>query len=177
MTHQSLPQPLQQMQEMQLLDRVKAFMDSYRGIRKYLVAPLPLPWVQLGRIFVLAYVFTLPFALLSPDLNLEGVQVIFTTFLMTYGFLGCEFLFVELDDPFAEDPNDLPLAEECRAAVEDIILSLYFADGKAAAIKLESEIPTFGDDKFYDEQVLKNQPFFRLKKVVQKVKTETDPLL
>lgn len=121
MTHQSLPQPLHQMQEMQLMDRVKDFMDSYRGIRKYLVAPLPLPWVQLGRIFVLAYVFTLPFALLSPDLNLAGIQVIFTTFLMTYGFLGCEFLFVELDDPFAEDPNDLPLAEECRAAVEDII--------------------------------------------------------
>lgn len=120
MTHQSLPQPLHQMQEMQLMDRVKDFMDSYRGIRKYLVAPLPLPWVQLGRIFVLAYVFTLPFALLSPDLNLAGIKVIFTTFLVTYGFLGCEFLFVELDDPFAEDPNDLPLAEECRAAVRTL---------------------------------------------------------
>lgn len=64
---------------------------------------------------------------------------------------------MELDDPFAEDSNDLPLAEECRAAVEDIILSLYFADEKSAATKLESEIPTFGDMDFYDELVLNNQ--------------------
>ncbi|KAG7337738.1 bestrophin, RFP-TM, chloride channel [Nitzschia inconspicua] len=172
MTHQSLPQPLHPMQEMQLMDRVKDFMNSYRGIRKYLVAPLPLPWVQLGRIFVIAYVFTLPFALLSPDLNLAGVEVILTTFLITYGFLGCEFLFVELDDPFAEDPNDLPLAEECRAAVEDILLSLYFVDGKDAAVKLESQIPTFGgrndDGDTVDDQTMKS---------LEKTKTEADTLL
>jgi predicted membrane chloride channel (bestrophin family) len=107
MDHKKLKTPLDPMQEMQLMDRVKDFMDGFRNVRKYLVAPLPLPWVQLGRIFVLAYVFTLPFALLGPGLNLRGSEVVFIVFLMTYGFVGCELLFVEINDPFAVSRNDL----------------------------------------------------------------------
>jgi predicted membrane chloride channel (bestrophin family) len=101
MKHQTLSRdPLNPMQEMRLLDTVKDFSDSYRNIRKYLVAPLPLPWVQLGRLFVLAYVFTLPFALLSADLNLKSTQVVFLLVVITYGFVGCELLFVELDGTY-----------------------------------------------------------------------------
>ncbi|KAL3920539.1 MAG: hypothetical protein SGILL_003214 [Bacillariaceae sp.] len=177
MDHKRLKKPLDPMQEMQLMDRVKDFMDGYRSVRKYLIAPLPLPWVQLGRIFVLAYVFTLPFALLGPGLNLRGGQVVFIVFLMTYGFVGCELLFVEINDPFAEDPNDLPLVEETRAAVEDIVLSLFFADGEAAAKKLGDAIPNFLEENFYDNQVMKNQPVFPLKKKTKAEPTEKDSLL
>jgi predicted membrane chloride channel (bestrophin family) len=171
MSHELLPRPLHYAQEMQLMDCTTRFMQGYRGIRKYLVAPLPLPWVQLGRIFVLSYVFTLPFALLSPDLNMRGIQNIFLTFIITYGFVGCELLFVELDDPFAEDPNDLPLAEEARAAVQDSIMSLYYVDGEEAAIKLEKEIPAFIDDTFYDDQLAKKQSFFSRMKKGQNLET------
>ena len=177
MDHVNLTQPLRDCQEWQLLDRVKDFMNSYRGIRKYLVAPLPLPWVQLGRLFTFAYVFSLPFALLSTDLNLQGAQVVFLTFIMTYGFVGCELLFVELDDPFAEDPNDLPLAEETRAAVEDAIISLYYVDGKDSAVQLKDEIPIFGGDDFYDKQVEKHRPVFPLNKGSKTQGKETDPLV
>ena len=177
MDHKKLKTPLDSMQEMQLMDRVKDFMDGYRKVRQYLVAPLPLPWVQLGRIFVLAYVFTLPFALLDPGMNLRGGQVVFIVLIMTYGFVGCELLFVEINDPFAEDPNDLPLVEETRAAVEDVVLSLFFADGEAAAQKLGDEVPNFSEDNFYEEQVMKHQPVFPLKKKTQKDATETDPLV
>lgn len=141
MKHKTLPtDPLDTIQERMLMDLVKEFMDSYYGVRKYLTCPLPLPLVQLGRIFVIFYVFTLPFALLSPELNLKYFQMILLIFLMTYGFMGIELLFVEIDDPFAEDPNDLPLMEESRAAAEDIFLSLLHADGAAALDNLRSRI-------------------------------------
>jgi hypothetical protein len=176
----TLPKHLDSIQEMQLMDRVNDFVRSYRNVRKYLVAPLPLPWAQLGRLFVFAYVFTLPFAMLSADLNLKGIQVIFLVAIMTYGFVGCELLFVELDDPFAEDPNDLPLAEEGRAAMEDIVLSLYYVDGQNAAAKLREEVPPLGGMDFYDHQVQKNRPLFPIILNVSNMgsgKKESDPLL
>jgi hypothetical protein len=40
--------------------------------------------------------------------------------LLTHGFVGCELLFVELDDSFAEDPNILPLIEEAKASLDDM---------------------------------------------------------
>jgi predicted membrane chloride channel (bestrophin family) len=58
--------------------------------------------------------------------------------LMTYGFMGIELLFVEIDDPFAEDPNDLPVTEEARAAGEDIMLSLLHMDGRAAVTRMRT---------------------------------------
>jgi predicted membrane chloride channel (bestrophin family) len=173
MKHTTLPESLNPMQEMQLMTCIKDFITGYRGIRKYLTAPLPLPLVQLGRIFVFAYVFTLPFALLSADLELKEVQVIMLVVLMTYGFVGCELLFVELDDPFAEDPNDLPLIEEAKASLDDIVLSLYQTDGLKAAEALTKTIKSprawFGPE-FYGHQIAKNESFFTRKR-------ETEPLI
>jgi predicted membrane chloride channel (bestrophin family) len=50
--------------------------------------------------------------------------------------MGMELLYVEIDDPFAEDPNDLPLTEEARAAGVDVFLSLWDVDGGEAAERL-----------------------------------------
>jgi len=126
-------QHLDSIREQQLLDCVKEFVSSYYGIRKYLTCPLPFPLVQLGRLFVIFYVFTLPFALLSPGLGLKFGQMIVLIVFMTYGFMGIELLYVEIDDPFADEPNDLPLMEEARTAGEDILLSLMRVDGQDAA--------------------------------------------
>jgi hypothetical protein len=123
--------PLDTIREQALLACVQEFMNSYHGIRKYLTTTG-------GRIFVMFYVFTLPFALLSPELNLQYPQLVVLIFIMTYGFMGIELLFVEIDDPFAEDPNELPLTEESRAAGEDICLNLMHVDGKEPVQKLIS---------------------------------------
>lgn len=50
-----------------------------------------------------------------------------------------ELLYVEIDDPFAEDPNDLPLTEEARAAGEDVFLSFWDVDGREAAERLRQQ--------------------------------------
>jgi len=131
---------LDSIREGYMLESVKEIMSGYYGIRKYLTCPLPLPLVQLGRIFVLFYVFTLPFALLSPALNLPYSQMTILIGLMTYGFMGIELLFVEIDDPFGDDANDLPITEEARAAAEDVILNLRHVDGEAAANRLKEAV-------------------------------------
>ena len=41
-------------------------------------------------------------AILDDTLGLKDIQSIFMVFLISYGFLGCELLFTELDEPFAE---------------------------------------------------------------------------
>jgi hypothetical protein len=62
--------------------------------------------------------------------------------------------------------------------VEDVVLSLYYADGQAAAERLGEETPDFTDGSFNDEQVLKHHPLFPLKKKTeQRVQTESDALL
>lgn len=186
MKHRRLSTPLTEMQEMQLMDRLQAFMQGYRGCRKHETAPTPLPLVQLGRIFIFAYVFSLPFALLDKKLEFKDIQYIILVFLISYGFLGCELLFVELDDPFAEDPNDLPLIEEARAAVDDIIISLEFADGKEAAVRLLNALSPIDSLTIYEEQLKQNQPLVSLRqKLSMSIRgamstrgaKETDPLL
>ena len=179
MEHKTLSvDPLDTIQERTLFDLVRQFMDSYYGVRKYLTCPLPFPLVQLGRIFVIFYVFTLPFALLSSELNLKYVQMILLTFLMTYGFMGIELLFVEINDPWAEDPNDLPLLEETRSAGEDIFLNLLHADGQEAVGRLWDKFSpaegSFLDP--YTDQVEKARGFLSGAGGWISAK-ETDPLL
>ena len=60
----------------------------------------------------------------------------------------------------------MPLVEETRAAVEDIVISLQFADGKASASKLSKVVEPEGGwvASLYEEQVKKNQPVFPIRK-------------
>lgn len=182
--HDDLPQKLDPIQEMQLLNRIQDYMGGYREFRKVLTAPLPLPWVQLARIFVFAYVFTLPFALFDGELNMSTLQSFFILIIVTYGFIGCELLYIELDDPFGDDANDLPVVEEAMATSTDILLSLAHVDGVRAAQEMQRKIPhdEFAAAKFHGNKLAKNKvllkkhphPYHEKKSEAGK---ETDPLL
>ena len=65
-----------------------------------------------------------------------------------------------------QDPNDLPLVEEIRAAIDDIVISLQFVDGKVSASKLSKVVEPEGGwvASLYEEQVRKNQPVFPIRK-------------
>jgi predicted membrane chloride channel (bestrophin family) len=83
-SHRQLKEdPIDGIREQQLLNCAKEFMDNYHGVRKYLVCPLPLPLAQLGRIFVIFYTFTLPFAVLSPELDINYFTSIIIVVLMS----------------------------------------------------------------------------------------------
>mmetsp|Transcript_28501 Transcript_28501/g.69364 ORF Transcript_28501/g.69364 Transcript_28501/m.69364 type:complete len:440 (+) Transcript_28501:20-1339(+) len=185
--HEMLPTKLDPIREMQILERVKDYMQGYREYRKILTAPLPLPWVQLARIFVFAYCFTLPFALFDRELDLGFVQSFFILLIVTYGFIGCELLYVELDDAFGDDANDLPVVEESEAAITDILLSLASVDGINAARNVRKKVPfsildlaKFYGNKLTKTHVLKSKEHTtHLEEQIKKAtgNKETDPLL
>lgn len=92
--------------------------------------------VQMSRIFLILYVFTMPFAILSADLKLLDGQVILLVFLMTYGFMGLELVSTSLDDPFGSDPSDLPVISMMNELNEDVFLMISRTDGLDAALRL-----------------------------------------
>ena len=56
------------------------------------------------------------------------------------GFVGLEFVSIELDDPFGDDPNDLDVYGLAQVVFEDIYIGIYDIDGKEAAGTLRSLI-------------------------------------
>jgi predicted membrane chloride channel (bestrophin family) len=107
-------------------------------ISKYLTTPFPFPLVQMARTFLFFYVYTMPFALLSV-VN-KPIEDICLSFIVTYGFVGIEFVSIELDDPFGEDPNDLPVLGQARSVFDDVCLCILETDGLEYANKLQSKM-------------------------------------
>jgi len=100
-----LRKPLEIVNEQKLFNAVDDFMAGYYGIRKFLTTPVPFPLVQMARTFLFAYVFTIPFALLT-DSNTTTLAHCAEVFILTYGFVGLELVAIELDNPFGDDEND-----------------------------------------------------------------------
>lgn len=93
-------------------------LDQYTGLLiQYLGAcerihrtPLPFAYVVHLRRALILYCLTLPFALVDP-LRWYTVPAVL---LVAYTFLGIEEIGVEIEDPFGEDENDLPVEAFCE---------------------------------------------------------------
>ena len=55
-------------------------------------------------------------------------------------FLGLEYVNMELDDPFGDDPNDFPAKQMSLKTFEDIYITIYQVDGFESAAELRSRI-------------------------------------
>jgi putative membrane protein len=82
--------------------------------------------VHLRRALIL-YCFTLPFALLDRF----GWGTSFAVLLVAYVLYGIEEIGVEIEDPFGEDTNDLPLEQFC-ATIEENLRGMADAQEKGA---------------------------------------------
>lgn len=93
------------------LDRhVAQLIDSLGGCERIHNTPLPFAYVVHLRRALIFYCFTLPFALVEPFHWLT----VPATFLMAYTIYGVEEIGIEIEDPFGEDDNDLPLEAICQ---------------------------------------------------------------
>ena len=81
----------------------------------------------MARTFLFFYVYTVPFALLSDNTNPIAHCVVI--FFLTYGFMGLEFVSIELDNPFGNDDNDFDCLGTANAAFEDIYMCILECDG------------------------------------------------
>ncbi len=79
-------------------------------------------------------------------------------------FIGLEFVSIELDDPYGDDPNDFDILGMAKVAFDDIFICIYDADGKERAMTLKKclneveETFTMDDD---DEDSANNSELFK----------------
>jgi predicted membrane chloride channel (bestrophin family) len=76
--------PMVTAHENKLLASVDTFMSGYYGIRKFLTTPVPFPLVQMARTFLVWYIFSIPFAMLT-DKTSSHFSRCAIVFLITFG--------------------------------------------------------------------------------------------
>lgn len=87
------------------------------SLQKLLTTPVPFPLIQMTTTFLFFYLFTVPFALLSDNETLiDAISHCIVIFLLTYGFMGMQFVSIDFDDPFGDEANDFKYVTLCESA-------------------------------------------------------------
>ena len=117
--------------ELKLHHYVGEFAKYYDDLAKFSATPYPFPTAQMTRIFLFVWMFTLPCALVNE--SSEPYSIVIIIFFITYGFFGLEFVSIELDDPFGEDPNDLEMRALSTVVIRGIREDLELLAGAKSA--------------------------------------------
>ena len=120
-----------------LLRLVEDFLRAFHGFRVLVFTPYPFPLLQMTRAFLFLWVYTLPLVLLK-DYRLGSSFLI--VILISFGFIGVEYVSMSLDDPFGDDTNDVDEHGMALLVFEDIYLAIYRTDGPDAAIALRDRV-------------------------------------
>mmetsp|Transcript_33193 Transcript_33193/g.39757 ORF Transcript_33193/g.39757 Transcript_33193/m.39757 type:complete len:206 (+) Transcript_33193:2-619(+) len=122
-------------EELKLLGHAKKFTAGYHGLLKLITTPFPFPLVQMSRTTLFVWLFTLPLTIVNvADASPWGDM--FMIFILTYGFLGLEYVSVEMSDPFANDDNDYDILVMGQRVYENISIALLDCDGQEAVENL-----------------------------------------
>ncbi|MBI4908858.1 MAG: hypothetical protein HY820_34880 [Acidobacteria bacterium] len=100
---------------------ISQLVNQLGGCERIRKTPLPFAYVVHLRRALVLYCFSLPFALLSS----YGWFTILDVLVISYVFFGIEEIGVEIEGPFGQDDNDLPLDDIC----ETIHRNLYAIAG------------------------------------------------
>jgi putative membrane protein len=109
---------------MTLDNNVQLLIDYVGACERIHKTPLPFAYVVHLRRALILYCVTLPFALIES----YGWSTVIDTLLIAYILFGIEEIGVEIEDPFGEDDNDLPLEQIC-ATIESNLLSVIRSPG------------------------------------------------
>lgn len=86
---------------------IAAMIATWQDMEKITCTPFPFPYTQMCRVFNVLFNYTLGISLVSSMGNFTPVA----TFVITLGFFGLDCVSQEIEDPFGEDENDLPMTE------------------------------------------------------------------
>lgn len=113
---------------MTMLDaNIQQLVDYVGGCERIRNTPLPFAYVVHLRRALMIYCYTLPFALVES----YGWVAILDVFFVAYVFFGIEEIGVEIEGPFGNDANDLPMREMC----ENIQRNVYAMAGLGEAAR------------------------------------------
>lgn len=91
---------------LQMLDaNLTSLNDSMGGAERILRTPIPFAYAQHIKIFVVLFCFSAPFVLA----DVMGWATPVACGLLALALFGIDEIGVEIEDPFGDDPNDLPL--------------------------------------------------------------------
>ena len=108
-------------QRLQLMDaNLTSFNDSLGGAERILKTPIPFAYAQHIKIFVVLFCFSAPFVMA----DVMGWATPAAVAFLALALFGIDEIGVEIEDPFGDDPNDLPLdaiGEGIEKAVAEIV--------------------------------------------------------
>jgi len=114
-----------------LLDESLAtIVSSWSGAVAIAFTPLPYPFVQMVHAILAIFVFTLPFTLA----RVFGWLTPLASALVAFSLLGINVVATELEMPFGDDANDLPVSLFQTLAHRDSLAILRARDAKATAL-------------------------------------------
>ena len=131
---QKLNKPLSDVMQLKLFSFISDYTKGYNDIFALLDTGFPFPLIQMCRTFVFLYVFAMPWVMYLGDGSTIGLLPLMVyNFFVTYAFLGLEFVSLEMDDPYGDDPNDLDIESLALKVFEDIIMCIEDVDGDEKA--------------------------------------------
>ena len=87
------------------------------GCERIRNTPLPIAYVLHLKRFLSLFCLTI----VLPMVAVMGWWSLLVTVLVSYAFIGVEEIGVEIEDPFGDDPNDLPLDKICTTIQQNLI--------------------------------------------------------
>src|SRR5262245_13905251 len=102
---------------MVLEGHLSVMVDNQGGCERILKTPIPFVYAIHLRHITIFYLLTLPSVLVP----LMGWGAPLAVAVIAFGLLGIEEAGIEIEDPFGEDPNDLPLDDICAVIQRDAL--------------------------------------------------------
>ena len=96
--------------------QINSLIDNIGNMERIRYTPIPFAYASHLQLFMLIYFITLPLGLYD-KFGWVTVPIMCFTTLMLY---GVNEIGVEIEDPFGDDPNDLPLDEICNIIAENV---------------------------------------------------------
>jgi len=98
-----------------LESNVRVLLDNQGGCERILRTPIPFAYAVHIKHLLSLYLLSLPFVLIG-DMSWVAIP---TVAVIGFGLLGIEEAGVEIEDPFGDDPNDLPIEAICTTIGKD----------------------------------------------------------
>jgi len=123
-------------------------MVSYNQVMQIMAIPFPFPYAQATMVLIVFYMLLIPFIMVSWANNSFFAFV--CTYVSTVSVLSIELTATELENPFGDDPNDLP----CSKFQEDMNASLLILLDPAACV-----VPTLNSKAILNYEKLSAAPY------------------
>ena len=102
---------------------LQTFDDAMGGCERIRNTPIPVSYSSYVKQFVLLYALVMPFGLATE----YGYGAVVASMLTFFATMGLELLAEEIEDPFGDDRNDLPLESITATIVRDVYAILGVA--------------------------------------------------